>query len=262
MNLEQRVHRDGPPEGPGDAWKDERLVSAFVERTSAHAAERRFLFDFVRDLFPFEPDARIRILDIGAGYGAFTEAMLDHFPNGTAVGLDVSEPMMAVGRERMARFGSRFAYHLGDFDGGALPSDLPGPFDAVIASAAILHLPNEDRLRLYGAVFGLLSPGGCFFNVEPIAPPNEDMEAWYRERRERQFRRGSEQPVPRPEHSLMLHHHFDSEEAFQQHQRHHHVETEANQLALLRSAGFVRVDCFYKVLLEAVIGGYKPGRNR
>lgn len=219
------------------------------------------MFDFVCDLFPFGADARIRVLDIGAGYGAFTEAVLDHFPNATALGLDVSEPMMALGRDRMARFGSRFAYHIGDFDGGALPPDLPGPFDAVIASAAILHLSREDRQRLYGAVFGLLHPGGCFFNVEPIAPPNEEMEEWHRERRARQFRRSGDQP-PRPEHSLMLHHHFESEEAFQQHQRHHCVETERDHLDLLRSAGFFRVDCFYKQLLEAVIGGYKPGSTR
>lgn len=245
-------------EAAGTAWKDEALVSAFVAQTTAHAEQKRTLFEFVCDLFPFAPDADIHVLDVGAGYGAFAEALLERFPNANVVGLDVSEPMMAVGRERMARFGDRFSYHVGDFAGGELPDDLPGPFDAVIASAAILHLSSEARQRLYGAIFGVLKPGGCFFNVEPVAPPNEEMEAWYRERRERQFQPGTGQPSPRPEHSLMLHHRFESEEAFQQHQGHHRVETEANQLALLRMAGFVRVDCFYKQLLETVIGGYKP----
>lgn len=252
-----RDHRT--PEAAGTAWKDEALVSAFVAQTSAQAEQRRALFGFVCDLFPFAPDADIHLLDIGAGYGAFAEAVLKRLPNADVVGLDVSEPMMAVGRERMARFGDRFSYHAGDFEGGDLPADLPGPFDAVIASASILHLSGNARQRLYGAIFRLLKPGGCFFNVEPVAPANEEMEAWYRERRERQFRRGGDQRVPRPEHSLMLHHGFEDEEAFQEHQRHNHVETETNQVDFLRSAGFVRVDCFYKVLLEAVIGGYKSG---
>jgi tRNA (cmo5U34)-methyltransferase len=245
-------------EGPGGAWKEQSLVSAFVEQTTAHAEQRRALFDFVCDLFPFERDARIRVLDIGAGYGAFAEAVLDSFRNATAVGLDVSEPMMAVGRDRMARFGDRFAYHVGDFATGELPSALPAPFDAVIASAAILHLSSEARQRLYGSIFRILSPGGCFFNVEPVAPPNDEMAAWYRERRERGYQRSGDQSAPLPEHSLMLHHHFESEEAYQQHQSHHRVETETDQIAFLRAAGFVRVDCFSKQLLETVIGGYKP----
>jgi len=258
LTHQNASHGHSAPGSPADAWKDESLVSAFVEQTTMHAEQRRALFDFVCGLFPFETYAALKVLDIGAGYGALAEAVLGHFSNATAVGLDVSEPMMAVGCERMARFGDRFSYHVGDFASGELPSDLPGPFDAVLASAAILHLSGEARQRLYGAVFGVLSPGGCFFNVEPIAPASEEMAAWYRERRERQFRRPHQQQGPRPEHSLMLHHDFESEEAFQEHQRHHRVETEANQLAFLRSVGFVRVDCFYKVLLEAVIGGQKP----
>jgi hypothetical protein len=52
----------------------------------------------------------------------------------------------------------------------------------------------------------------------------------------------------------MMQHHFASAAR----RGHHHVETEANQLALLRAAGFIRVDCFYKRLLETVTGGYKP----
>jgi ubiquinone/menaquinone biosynthesis C-methylase UbiE len=252
-------HGKAEGETAGNAWKDERLVAAFVEQTAAQAEQRRALFDFTCDLFPFERDAGIRVLDIGAGYGAFAEAVLEYFPNATVVGLDISEPMIAVGRERMARFGDRFSYHVGDFAGGELPPELPGPLDAAVASASILHLQTDQKQWLYADVFRILNPGGCFFNVEPVAPANEEMEGWYRERRGRQYQRREDLTAPLAEHSFMQHHSFESEEAYQAHQRHHHVETEASQLAFLREAGFVRVDCFYKKLLEAVIGGYKPG---
>src|SRR5258708_3502152 len=121
-------------EGPGPHWLEKEVVAEFVERTSAQAEQRRVLFDFACDLFPFEPDARMRVLDIGAGYGAFTAAVLDRFPNATAVGLDISEPMMAVGRERMARFGDRFSYHVRHLAESDLPPDLPGPFRPSLAS--------------------------------------------------------------------------------------------------------------------------------
>lgn len=243
-------------ESPGHQWKQEDLVAEFVERTAAQAEQRRVLFDVACDLVPFEPEARIRVLDIGAGYGAFAAAVLDRFPNATAVGLDISEPMMAVGRERMARFGDRFSYHVGAVAEGELPADLPGPFDAAVASAFILHLPREAKQRLYTQMFRVLNPGGCFFNVDQVGPANEEMQAWYRERRERERerQRRGDQPEPLNPQVLMLHHHPDTEA----HQLHHHVETEADHLAFLRAAGFVRVDCFYKHLLQTVIGGYKP----
>src|SRR5262249_10720354 len=101
-------------EGPGHHWMQEDVIAEFVAQTTAPAEQRRVLFDFACDLFPFGSDARIRVLDIGAGYGAFAATDLDRFPNATAVGLDISTSMMAVGHERMTRFGDRFSYHVGD----------------------------------------------------------------------------------------------------------------------------------------------------
>jgi tRNA (cmo5U34)-methyltransferase len=249
------AHQHGMTESPRQPWESEALVAEFVERTSAYAQQRRVLFDFACDLFPFEIDARIRVLDIGAGYGAFTTAVLERFPNATAVGLDLSEPMMAVGRERMAGFGERFTYHAGDFARGELPADLPGPFDAAVASASIFHLPREAKPRLYAAVYRVLKPSGCLFSVEPVAPANAEMQAWYDDWAERERRRSADRrDVPENQDAGMMQHHFASAA----HRGVHHLETEANQIALLRAAGFVQVDCFYKRLLETVIGGYKP----
>jgi SAM-dependent methyltransferase len=206
-------------ESPSHHWRKAGVVADFVAQTTAQADERRVLFDFACDLFPFDPEARIRVLDLGAGYGAFAATVLDRFPNATAVGLDISEPMMAVGRERMARFADRFSYHVADLAGGELPADLPGTFDTVVTAAFILHLSGEAKRRMYCEVFRILNPSGCFVDVDLIAPANEEMEAWYRERDERERRRHGDQPEPPHRHALMPHH-----------QLHHHVEAEADQL--------------------------------
>ena len=128
-------HRDDPTMLRwGHSWKEEDRVSDYVERMDAREAERRDVLRLLTLLVPAEPDAPLRILDVGSGYGPVAAACLDAFPNATAVGLDVSEAMMEAGRPRMARFGERFAYLHGDFAEGVLPPQAvdAGPFDLVV----------------------------------------------------------------------------------------------------------------------------------
>src|SRR6185503_16877068 len=101
-------------------------VADYVDQNDRDARQMEEVFGLLAGVLPFETDAPIRVLDIGSGHGVVAAAMLDAFPRATALGLDISEAMMAVGRERMARFGDRFAYFEGDFADGHLPADLPG----------------------------------------------------------------------------------------------------------------------------------------
>lgn len=230
---------------PGHHWQEQDRVEEYVARTTAQADDRNAVFNLMADLLPFERTEAIRVLDIGAGYGAVAAAVLNRFPNATAVGLDISEPMMEVGRERMARFGSRFSYHAGDFADGTLPADLRGTFDAAVSSAAIHHLPSEAKQALYAEVFRRLNPGGCFFNVDQVAAEDEDTRAFYRRRRERERELRGEPPRREPSPHAVL--------------THHHIETVRDQMAWIRAAGFVAVDCFYKRFQQTIIGGFKPG---
>lgn len=231
---------------PGHHWKEEDRVQEYITRTDTQAEQRRAVFDLMLDVFPFESDAAIRVLDIGSGYGAVASAVLDRFPNATATGLDISEPMMEEGKQRMARYGKRFQYHIGDFAEGTLPADLDGRFDAVVSAAAIHHLPSEAKQRFYKEIFARLNEGGCFFNVDLVSAPEDHGQQLYREARERERVRRNEPPRPPRR---------DSD-----HLTHHHIETVPDQTAWLRAGGFVGVDCFYKRLGDTIIGGYKPGR--
>jgi tRNA (cmo5U34)-methyltransferase len=170
--------------------------------------------------------------------------VLDRFPNATAVGLDISEPMMDVGRQRMAQYGNRFSYHVGDFAEGSLPADLPRTFDAAVASASIHHLPSEAKQALYREVFAHLNPGGCFFNVDQVVPVDESARLFYRSRREAERASRPAPPPTEPSAHTVL--------------THHHIETVPAQIGMLQAAGFEVVDCFYKRLQQTIIGGYKP----
>src|SRR5947207_1422067 len=95
------------PVPAGHWWKEPDRVAEYIVRWDREAEEVGKIFALLVSLAPFEKDKAIRVLDIGSGHGVLAAAVLDAFPNATAVGLDVSEAMMEEGSARMKRFGDR-----------------------------------------------------------------------------------------------------------------------------------------------------------
>ncbi len=193
-----------------------------------------------------EPEDPIRILDIGSGYGPVATACLDAFPNGTAIGLDISEAMMEAGRERMARFGDRFSYLVGDFADGLLPQNVvdAGPYDLIVSARAIHHLSPELMKKIYADINKNLKPKGAFFNLDTASTEGD----YLRDVLRRVRRRGGEPPRPQR-----------TEGAAREHAAltHHREATLARHMEWLKAGGFVGAECFWKRLEMALIGGYK-----
>lgn len=226
----------------GHHWKDAERARDYVERTDREATERAVSFRYLLGLVPFDRARPVRILDLGSGHGVVAATLLDEFPHSSAVGLDISEPMMAIGRERMARFGARFTYHIGDFADGDLPTDLTGPFDVVVSSRAIHHIPADQKRRLYRGVFRLVAPGGCFFNLDVVGPIDEYLRVRYREAGEYVNGPPVRSTLPSASQTSA---HGQTPESIDGH------------LQYLAEAGFDPVDCFWKQLGNALVGGYR-----
>jgi ubiquinone/menaquinone biosynthesis C-methylase UbiE len=104
------------------------------------------------DLLP--PAVTIRAVDLGAGDGAFAEALLEQFgPRLTLTLLDRSPAMLRAAEQRLGA--GRAEMLAGDLDSPDLP---PGSFDLVAAAHLLEHLPDpEAALRRMAR---LLKPGG------------------------------------------------------------------------------------------------------
>ena len=240
--TETAAHQHGHEQGhTGQHWREPARVSDFVARMDARAQERAPQFELMTQLLGRDSSDTLRILDLGAGYGAEAQVFLRTFPNASAVLVDGSEEMMRVGGERLAEFGGRYRYVAWDFGEGALPDDLDGSFDAVISSAAIHHLPEAALQRLYGEVWTSLAPRGAFLNLDLVHAPDDVLEARYREISQADQDTREEPPPP----SELPRHHS-------------HLEPLDRHLGWLRDAGFEHVDCFWKRLGGALFGGYRP----
>jgi SAM-dependent methyltransferase len=171
-------------------------------------------------------DAR-RILDLGTGDGRLLALLKIDRPQAQAVALDFSPPMLQAARQRFA----------GDQTVSVVEHNLEtrlpdlGRFDAIVSSFAIHHCADERKHTLYQEIYDALEPGGVFCNLEHVASPSPNMHA--------RFLRtlGWAPETEDPSNKLL------------------DVET---QLGWLRAIGFADVDCYWKWLELALLGGFKP----
>ena len=105
------------------------------------------------------------VLDLGAGTGALSEAILMHCETAVVELLDVDAEMLAAAKVRLERFGGRARFREASF-----LDPLP-PCDAAVASLALHHVSEmADKTRLYGRILKALSPGGVLVNADVTMP--------------------------------------------------------------------------------------------
>ena len=121
------------------------------------------IVDAVLDLFGDRQDEPLRMADLGTGSGALACALLDVFPQGTCVAVDLAPEACALARTNLAQCG--FAQRAEVRQGGWNAAH-PGPYDLIVSnppyipSAEIEHLDPEvrnhdPRLALDGGPDGL-----------------------------------------------------------------------------------------------------------
>jgi SAM-dependent methyltransferase len=81
-----------------------------------------------------------RVLDVGCGSGRIGELVLEAGA-GRYVGIDFSEPMLALARARLERFAQRSHLIEGDFH----DTPIDGPFDVILGIGLFDYLPEPGR---------------------------------------------------------------------------------------------------------------------
>ena len=78
-----------------------------------------------------------RVLDVGGGSGRVGELFLDQGAS-RYVDVDLSDSMLALARERLARFGDKVTLIQGDF----LETPIPGSYDVILAMGYFDYIEN------------------------------------------------------------------------------------------------------------------------
>lgn len=187
------------------------------------------IFSVAKELVPFATDARIEVLDLGAGTGLFSMHVLQKYPNAAFVLYDVAPKMLDVARERFRESPSQFQYILDDYR----YFQSSKRFDLVVSSLSIHHLTDSEKKALFKRVYTALSNKGVFINVDQIRGPTPSLQElywakWLEKVREKG---AAEEKISE---SIQRRVTYDKDALL------------TEQLQWLRDAGFANVDCIYK----------------
>jgi len=121
--------------------------------------ETEELADILTRKFFTAADAPLKILDLGCGSGALLLALLNHYPNAEAAGVDISEDALSLSKENAAALGfeARAKIARGDWFEG-----VDGEFDLIVANPPYLTSAEYEsaapEVKNYDPPGALVSP--------------------------------------------------------------------------------------------------------
>lgn len=230
-----------------EIWKSADVVKNWVAEADAREQRRILHREHLAELLAFDEDRTFTFLDLGAGTGAASQAILNRYPNSSAILADFSTEMMAEGAKALAPFEGRYRFVEFDMSGAAWPADIPEGLDAVVTSMCIHHLPDDRKQSLFGEIRERLVPGGWYFNYDPVEAADPSIDAlWNRinDRNDPDEARIRTNPTP-------------EERARRENHVRYLIPLEP-QLTFMRKAGFAGVEVYWRHLDLVIYGGFRP----
>lgn len=143
-----------------DAWvqvdrtEDPRFFVKLLDATRARLLERARTSPQEFSA-PLALRPGLNVLDVGCGTGDFLRLLAPIVSPGTAVGVDLSETMIAEARQRSAENIDNLSFRVGSVLDLPFP---PGSFDRILATQLLLHVP--DPLKALSEIKRVLAPSG------------------------------------------------------------------------------------------------------
>src|SRR5258708_13501980 len=162
-------------------WQSDEVVDTWVAEAKRQERNRAAQRRFMAVLLPFGEQEAFTFLDLGAGTGAASRAILDLHPRSTAILADFSSQMMAAGESEMEPFAGRYRYVEFNMTTGEWPAAIPAALDAVVTSMSVNHLTDDPNHGLFPETFAPPVPAGWCLNYDPVRTHDPLAEAtWQR----------------------------------------------------------------------------------
>jgi SAM-dependent methyltransferase len=148
-------------------WHSQSYVDEWIGQDMTRDAERRPALRRMLGAAPLAREAAIAVLDVGGGYGVVTEEVLEFFRQARVTLQDYSQPMLDAARRRLAHYGDRVHYAVGDLRDPAWTGAVGGPFDLAVSAIAIHNLRDLELIaQCYSGIARVLKPGALLLDYD------------------------------------------------------------------------------------------------
>jgi len=147
-------------------WNNPEVAASFTADPVRHNPARSEQIEMLVEIVDAVRAEGDWALDLGCGSGLVDSALLARIPALSIVGVDASDSMLALARERLAVYGERVRLVVGDLrdlDAVRLPDVRYG---VAIATQSLHHLSVEGMQAAYRFVRKTLRPGGWFLLLD------------------------------------------------------------------------------------------------
>jgi tRNA (cmo5U34)-methyltransferase len=254
--VDDGLGKAGATEGSDNLPWGEEDSALFVEMGRIMIPRRVEIEHTIVGLVPAGNDDSFIFVDIAAGAGWLTHAILDRFPCSRAVVLDASDTMLAEAARQLAAHGGRVTFQQFQLEEPDWEARISGPIHCFVSSLAIHHLDGPGKEALFRRLFERLEPGGGLLIADIVEPASEwarhqAAEDWYAEVRRQSLELSG---------GLATYEFFVNERwNILEHPDPMDMPSPiADQIAWLTGIGYSGADVFWALAGHAVYGGYKP----
>ncbi len=158
--------------GAQHEFHDVEFVAGWADRF-APTPKRLELFNiFLSELKPRIPSNGV-VVELGIGPGFLADHLLGELSEIRYVGVDFSEPMLDIARQRLDQHSSRVTYVQADLVSDNWWAGIRSPVNAIVSTWALHDLANPETVAaVYKSCAQVLSDGGTFLNGDFIKPDN------------------------------------------------------------------------------------------
>ncbi len=240
----------------GAGWKDESLVSTYLEGIKDGMPGRSAQFDVMLRLIKSTGREVGAVLDIGAGDGALASAILKSCPKAKVTLLDFSEPMLAAARARFEAADFNVSISKADISDPLWLKSLNdrSPFDVIVSGYAIHHLEDVRKMALYEEIYSCLAPGAIFINIDRVA----SLSGWSGKAAS-EFLTGALRQYHEERGTPKLFEKIEERLKKRDEEKSDILAPVEAQCQWMRKTGFVDVECYFKLFEHALFAGRKMG---